>query len=81
MDNEGEGKVTPPVWIRDNTKASTATNGKYESPTNSEQAISSKKPIVSQQKKFLGIPTWTWLVAGAILVFAVFAVLIVMATR
>jgi hypothetical protein len=33
------------------------------------------------QKKFLGIPTWTWLVAGAILVFAVFMVVITLAAR
>lgn len=74
MDDEGEGIPTP-VWVKDTPKTDTMSGTKYASPTNSEQATPAK------DKKFWGLSKWVWFVAGAIVIFAVLTVVIVLAAR
>ena len=74
MDDGGEGKVAP-VWIKDDSKTGTVSKGDYASPTNSEQATPAKA------KKFWGLSKWVWFVAGAIVIFAVLTIAIVLAVH
>jgi hypothetical protein len=73
MDDGGEGIKIPPVI--ENTKTETVSKGDYASPTNSEQATPAK------DKKFWGLSKWVWFVAGAIVIFAVLTIAIVLAVR
>ena len=61
VSNKGEGIKPPTVPVAPQWP-------KYTEP---------EKGYNNWQKKLLGLPTWTWLVAGAILVFAVFMITIV----
>ena len=68
MDNEGEGKIIPPV---------TKTDSKPEQIF--PQFNKEKVEVKPHDKKFLGLSKWVWFVAGAIVIFAILTVAIVLA--
>ena len=72
MDNEGEGfKFTPPVVEPKKIVTVIETPRMYDK-TSFAKTID--KPV---QKKLLGLSKWVWFVAGAIVIFAILTIVIV----
>ena len=70
MDNEGEGnKITPIVEIKTDK-----VEQKFSPEVKDKVSETLKQPV---QKKFLGLSKWVWFVAGAIVIFAILTIVIV----
>jgi hypothetical protein len=70
MDNEGEGnKITPIVETKTDK-----VEQKFSPEVKEKVYETLKQPV---QKKFLGLSKWVWFVAGAIVIFAILTIVIV----
>jgi nitrate reductase NapE component len=70
MDNEGEGKLAEDYkqWTKEKEQTI---------PQFNKEKVEVKPP----DKKFLGLSKWVWFVAGAIVIFAILTVAIVLAAH